>query len=308
MKRTLILLPYATAALLLAAACQADLPTEQDGPFVPDLSAPIELSGSAAINVSGAVTRADNSTSTFKLYAVPIPSSGSATTWSAYINGTSATLASGTGTSRKITFTPAAYWPIGGQSLKFIGAMNANGSGVTVNGSGTITLTPGTSLSNDILLSNNLTGHKVNSKGEFTSTLKYMQFNRLMAKLIVKPGTDNRQVVTCKINGGSSSATYNVLTGASSKSGTNTISYTTNSGQVTYYLIPGTGISQLTEVTTTGNSQKRTISLTSSSGNGSFTPAAGHSYTIEVTADYARVTVNTNSSIGWGSGGDIDLN
>lgn len=76
-----------------------------------------------------------------------------------------------------------------------------------------------------------------------------MTFNRLMARLIVKPGTDNKQVVTCNINGGESGATYNVLTEATSnQSGTHTISYSTNSDSQTYYLIPGTTISELTNV------------------------------------------------------------
>ena len=135
-----------------------------------------------------------------------------------------------------------------------------------------------------------------------------MTFNRLMARLIVKPGADNKQVVTCNINGGSSSATYNVLTEATSnQSGTHTISYSTNSDSQTYYLIPGTEISELTNVAA-GGTYKGTIQLTNNSGaNTSFTTTAGYSYTIEVTASQVKLTITTNNSIGWENGGDINL-
>lgn len=299
MKRNIILLLQAVAVLLLTAACQADLPTEQDEALVPDPSAPIELSGSAPIETeaNGVVTRADNGQLGFTLYAVP---SGSGS-WpgTPYINGVSATLANGSGTARRISFSPAAYWPVGGQSLKFIGVMKANGA-TTLSG-GSVSLIAGQGEDKDVLLSNNFTGNKSSHSGSMT-------FNRLMARLIVKPGADNKQVVTCKINGGNSSATCNVLTGAmSNQSGTYTISYSTNSNSQTYYLIPGTTISELTNVMVGGTS-KGTIHLTNSNGsNTSFSTAAGHSYTIEVTAKYAVLTVNTNNSIGWGSGTDIDL-
>lgn len=299
MKRNIILLLQAAAVLLLTAACQADLPTEQDETLVPDPSAPIKLSGSAPIETeaNGVVTRADNGQLGFTLYAVP---SGSGS-WPStpYINGVSATLASGSGTARRISFSPVAYWPIGGQSLKFIGVMKANGA-TTLSGGG-VSLIAGQGEDKDVLLSNNFTGNKSSHSGSMT-------FNRLMARLIVKPGADNKQVVTCNINGGNSSATYNVLTGAmSNQSGTYTISYNTSNSSQTYYLIPGTTISQLTNVMA-GSTSKGTIHLTNSSEtNTSFTTAAGCSYTIEVTAKYAVLTVNTNNSIGWGSGIDIDL-
>lgn len=300
MKRNIILLLQAAAVLLLTAACQADLPTEQNEALVPDPSAPIELSGSAPIDTeaNGVVTRADNGQLGFTLYAVP-SSSGS---WpgTPYINGVSATLANGSGTARGISFSPAAYWPVGGQSLKFIGVMKANGA-TTLSG-GSVSLTAGQGEDKDVLLSNNFTGNKSSHSGSMT-------FNRLMARLIVKPGADNKQVVTCSINGGNSSATCNVLTGATSnQSGTYTISYNTSNSSQTYYLIPGTTISQLTNVMAGGTS-KGTIQLTNSSGsNTSFSTTAGHSYTIEVTASQAVLTVNTNNSIGWGDGGNIELN
>lgn len=300
MKRTLILLLQAAAVLLLTAACQADLLTEQDETLIPDPSAPIELSGSAPIETeaSGVVTRTDGDRLSFTLYAVPSSSSS----WPAvpYINKVDATLASGSGTTRAISFSSAAYWPVGGQSLKFIGVMKANGATTLSNGS--VSLTAGQGEDKDVLLSNNFTGNKSNHSGSMT-------FNRLMARLIVKPGADNKQVVTCNINGGSTGATYNVLTGATSnQSGTKyTISYSTNSNSQTYYLIPGTTISQLTNVMAGGTS-KGTIQLTNGNGaNTSFTTAAGDSYTIEVTAKYA-VIVKTNNSIGWGNGGNIELN
>lgn len=301
MKRTLILLLQAAAVLLLTAACQADLLTEQDETLIPDPSAPIELSGSAPIETeaSGVVTRADGDQLLFKLYAVP---SSSSTSWPAvpYINGVDATLASGSGTARAISFSPAAYWPVGGQSLKFIGVMNAKGA-TTLNNDGSVTLTAGKEEDKDVLLSNNFTGNKSNHSGSMT-------FNRLMARLIVKPGADNKQVVTCNINGGSSSATYNVLTEATSnQSGTHTISYSTNSNSQTYYLIPGTTISELTNVVAGGTS-KGTIQLTNGNGaNTSFTTTAGYSYTIEVTASQVKLTITTNNSIGWENGGDINL-
>ena len=77
MKRTLILLLQAAAVLLLTAACQADLLTEQDETLIPDPSAPIELSGNAPIETeaSGVVTRADGDRLPFTLYAVPSSSS-----------------------------------------------------------------------------------------------------------------------------------------------------------------------------------------------------------------------------------------
>ena len=300
MKRTLILLLQAAAVLLLTAACQADLLTEQDETLIPDPSAPIELSGSAPIETeaSGVVTRTDGDRLSFTLYAVPSSSSS----WPAvpYINKVDATLASGSGTTRAISFSSAAYWPVGGQSLKFIGVMKANGATTLSNGS--VSLTAGQGEDKDVLLSNNFTGNKSNHSGSMT-------FNRLMARLIVKPGADNKQVVTCNINGGRTGATYNVLTGATSnQSGTKyTISYSTNSNSQTYYLIPGTTISQLTNVMAGGTS-KGTIQLTNGNGaNTSFTTAAGDSYTIEVTAKYA-VIVKTNNSIGWGNGGNIELN
>lgn len=249
------------------------------------------------------VTRADNDQLDFTLYAVP-NNSGS---WpvTPYINGVSATLASGSGTARGISFSPA-YWPVGGQELKFIGVMNASGTRITVNSNGIITLNAGTETYKDILLSNNLTGHKVKSKGEFTSNPKYMQFSRLMARLIVKPGTENKQVVTCDINGGNSSATYNVLTGNISKSSTYSISYNTNNSSQTYYLIPGTTISQLTN-TTAGGISKGVINLTNSGGtNTNFTTEAGKSYTIEVTAKGATL-VSSGLSIDntWEDGGNL---
>nr|WP_302436705.1 fimbrillin family protein [Bacteroides intestinalis] len=300
MKRTLILLLQAAAVLLLTAACQADLLTEQDETLIPDPSAPIELNGSAPIETeaSGVVTRADGDRLSFKLYAVP---SSSSTSWPAvpYINGVDATLASGSGTARAISFSPAAYWPVGRQSLKFIGVMKANEATTLNNGS--VSLTAGQGENKDVLLSNNFTGNKSNHSGSMT-------FNRLMARLIVKPGADNKQVVTCDINGGSTGATYNVLTGATSnQSSTYTISYSTNSNSQTYYLIPGTTISELTNVVAGGTS-KGTIQLTNGNGvNTSFTTAAGDSYTIEVTAEYAVLTIKTNNSIGWENGGDINL-
>ena len=300
MKRTLILLLQAAAVLLLTAACQADLLTEQDETLIPDPSAPIELSGSAPIETeaSGVVTRADGDRLPFTLYAVPSSSSS----WPAapYINKVDATLASGSGTARAISFSPAAYWPVGGQSLKFIGVMKANGA--TTLSSGSVSLTAGQGEDKDVLLSNNFTGNKSNHSGSMT-------FNRLMARLIVKPGTDNKQVVTCNINGGSSSATYNVLTEATSnQSGTHTISYSTNSDSQTYYLIPGTEISELTNVAA-GGTYYGTIQLTNNSGaNTSFTTTAGYSYTIEVTASQVKLTITTNNSIGWENGGDINLN
>lgn len=300
MKRNIILLLQAVAVLLLTAACQADLLTEQAEALVPDPSAPIELSGSAPIETeaNGVVTRADGDQLSFTLYAVP---SGSGS-WpgTPYINGVSAMLASGSGTARRISFSPVAYWPIGGQSLKFIGVMKANGA--TTLSSGSVSLTAGQGEDKDVLLSNNFTGNKSSHSGSMT-------FNRLMARLIVKPGADNKQVVSCNINGGSSSATCNVLTGAmSNQSGTYTISYNTSNSSQTYYLIPGTTISQLTNVMA-GSTSKGTIQLTNSSGsNTSFKTAAGHSYTIEVTAKYAVLTVNTNNSIGWEDGGNIELN
>lgn len=306
MKRTLILSLQAAAVILLTAACQADLLTEQDASLIPDPTAPIELSGSAPIETTanGVVTRADNDQLGFTLYAVP-SNSGS---WpgTPYINGVSATLASGSGTARSISFSPTAYWPVGGQELKFIGVMNTGGTKITVNSNGIITLNAGTGTDKDILLSNKLTGHKVKSKGEFTSNPKYMQFSRLMARLIVKPGTENKQVVTCNINGGNSSATYDVLTGNISKSSTYSISYNTNNSSQTYYLIPGTTISQLTNITAGGIS-KGVINLTNSGGtNTSFTTAAGKSYTIEVTAKGATL-VSSGLSIDntWKDGGNL---
>lgn len=299
MKRTITLLLQAAAVLLLTAACQADLLTEQDETLVPDPSAPIELSGSAPIETeaSGVVTRADGDQLPFNLYAVPSNNDS----WPAtpYINGASAKLASGSGIARGISFSPASYWPVGGQSLKFIGVMKASGT-TTLNNS-SVSLTAGQGEDKDVLLSNNFTGNKSSHSGSMT-------FNRLMAKLIVKPGADNKQVVTCSINGGSTGATYNVLTETmSNKSGTYTISYSTNNNSQTYYLIPGTTISQLTDVTA-GSTSKGTISLTNSNGaNTSFTTAAGYSYTIEVTAEGVVLTVKTTGSISWGDGNDINL-
>ncbi|RGN33770.1 fimbrillin family protein [Bacteroides oleiciplenus] len=299
MKRTITLLLQAAAVLLLTAACQADLLTEQDETLVPDPSAPIELSGSAPIETeaSGVVTRADGDQLPFNLYAVPSNNDS----WPAtpYINGASAKLASGSGIARGISFSPASYWPVGGQSLKFIGVMKASGT-TTLNNS-SVSLTAGQGEDKDVLLSNNFTGNKSSHPGSMT-------FNRLMARLIVKPGADNKQVVTCKINGGNSNATYNVLTKTTSnKSGTYTISYNTDNSSQTYYLIPGTTISQLTDVTA-GSTSKGTISLTNSNGaNTSFTTAAGYSYTIEVTAEGVVLTVKTTGSISWGDGNDINL-
>ncbi|WP_044267099.1 fimbrillin family protein [Bacteroides timonensis] len=301
MKRTITHLLQAAAVLALTAACQADLPPEQDGSLVPDPNAPIELSGNAPIETTAnaAVTRTDNSQLPFKLYAVP---DGSAT-WPAtpYINAGAANLASGSGNSRSISTTSTYYWPVGNRTLRFIGVMKADGTNIALS-NGTVALAAGEGNGKDILLSNNATGNK-------SASSVSMPFNRLMARLIVKPGSANKQVVTCNIAGGSTGASYNVLSsGISGKSGTYTINYSTNDGEKVYYLIPGTSISQLTSVVA-GSTSKGTVNLTDASGTAtSFTTAAGDSYTIEVTAEFATLTIKTASgSIGWESGGDITL-
>jgi len=304
MKRTITLLLQAATVSLLAVACTADVLPDEDAILVPDPTAPIELSGSAPIetSVSAAVTRADDSKLYFKLYAVP-SSVGNSWPSSPYINGVSASLEKGSGSSRRITFG-AYYWPVGGQQLKFIGVMKASdtsSASISDVSNGNITLTAGQGDDKDILISNNATGTKSSTPGSMT-------FNRLMAKLIVKPGTENNPVVTCSIAAGSSTATCNVLTdigSLSNESGSYTISYSTNSATQIYYLIPGTTISKLTNVVAEGIN-KGEVALTNSNGTAtSFTPQAGKSYTIEVTAKYLIVKVNSPGN--WGNGGDIQL-
>nr|WP_320947255.1 hypothetical protein [Bacteroides intestinalis] len=310
MKRTLILLLQAAAVLLLTAACQADLLTEQDETLISDPSAPIKLKGSAPISVNGAVTRAEQEIK-FSLTAVldrygygAIP----------HFTNVIATLPSSSNEPQNISFSTH-YWPLNGKQLQFIGIMNGKGEAVNIidNGSaGKLYIESGPGIEKDILMSDNLIGNKTG----FTNTIQYMRFKHLTARLTIKPGKVVRRV-TCDISGGTEMNTYlfwgkeftvNLMTPY-------TISYDTNNGEQTYYLVPNSSsyeynkITELTNVTIDGKSRYDPIKITDDTGKeASLDIAAGKSYTIVISSEAAKLMVSSSPTIDttWEDGGIIN--
>lgn len=312
MKRTLILLPHAAAALLLVAACQADLPAGQGGPLVPDLSAPIELSGSAPINVSSATTRAEQEIK-FTLTAIPVNGN------IPYFKNIIATLPNSSCEPQNISFSTQ-YWPLSGENLKFIGLMNGKGEAVKADINddptayfkyGLLKLESGKGVEYDILMSDNLIGNRAGFNGNPT----YMQFKHLTTRLIIRPGK-TVQRVTCDIAGGTDLNTYRLWGSPLLVNGTEPyiISYDTDYGEQTYYLVSciykpeNNKISELTNVKVNGQLNSP-FKITDGAGKEvSLDISAGKSYVIVISSESAKLTVSDLPTFEttWEDGGIIN--